>query len=303
MIDVYNDETIKYSPYTQITDAINAQPHIHTFWEMVYPLYPNVLEQYVNDYFVKLAPDSFLIIKPGILHKLENKKQLEIRHRNISISDEKMKAICNVIDPNLYEQLSFISGPIIVKFPPQTVEVLENRLNIFNNVNTQPQRLLLESVHSSIVAYLLGLYVESQITLISKYPPWLREFLDKFDDPTFLKQSITDMVKTTNYSHGHFCRQFKSYVGKTLVQYVLEQRLHNSLVMLMDKSKLIIDIALDNGFCSQSSYINAFKSLFGIPPSKWRKINCSNHVHPTIRWGNHNTTSSLEPKLSEKTQK
>ena len=36
--------------------------------------------------------------------------------------------------------------------------------------------------------------------------------------------------------------------------------------MLMDNDKPIIDITLDNNFCSQSSYINAFKNKFGVTP-------------------------------------
>lgn len=291
MIEVYNEETIKYSPYTQLTDSYaGGVKHTHTYWEIVYTLNQDVSEQYVNDFKIKLNPNSFLIMKPGTIHHLLNEKT--IRLRNISVSDEKMKSVCNVISANLYEQLCSVTAPVIVGFSSQTVEILENRLNIFANAPTPPQQIFLDSVHTSIVAYLLGLYMESQITGTSKYPPWLCNFLDRFTDPSFVKLPIADMVKTTNYSHGHFCRQFKFYIGKTLVQYVLEQRLYNSLVMLTDKSKLIIDIALDNGFCSQSSYINAFKAQFGIPPSKWRKLNCDTYARPLLLWGSHDTVSS-----------
>lgn len=137
MIEVYNEETIKYSPYTQLTDSYaGGVKHTHTYWEIVYTLNQDVSEQYVNDFKIKLNPNSFLIMKPGTIHHLLNEKT--IRLRNISVSDEKMKSVCNVISANLYEQLCSVTAPVIVGFSSQTVEILENRLNIFANAPTPP---------------------------------------------------------------------------------------------------------------------------------------------------------------------
>lgn len=288
MAYLYDKETIKYAPLTSVVDALNPDAHIHTFWEIVYPLYDFVLKQYVNEYYVELTGNSFLIIKPNDLHRIviEEDKRI-VRHRNIFVDDANMKNICDSIDPSLYGQLLFRTSPIIVPFPPQTVEVLESRLNVFNNYDNNSSNQFLQSIHTTLVSYLLGLYIESQITLPTNYPAWLKTLLDNLNDPNFIKQNVSEIVKSTNYSHGHVCRQFRHYMGKTLVQFILEQRLHNSLIMLMDKSKLIVEIALDNGFYSQSSYINAFRNLFGIPPSKWRKLNAANQsLQTTLIWGN-----------------
>ena len=149
----------------------------------------------------------------------------------------------------------------------------------------------MNSLHSSLVAYYLGLYIERGLGDSIKYPEWLIKLLESTKNKEFLTNSISEMIKSTNYSHGFVCRAFKKHVGKTLMQYVLEERLRLSIIMLLDKNKSAVDVALDSGFCSQSSYINAFKKLFGITPAVWRKQNLGvKEIVPNTVWGENTKT-------------
>ncbi|MBE7087866.1 MAG: helix-turn-helix domain-containing protein [Clostridiales bacterium] len=290
MIKIMSDETIKFSPYTAVIKVINPDPHIHEFWEIVYPIYNEETTHFVNDFKCTFTNKEFLIVKPKDKHVIfANNYTTQLLHRDIYVQDSEMKRICDAISPSLYTQLLARTTPILTHFPERTLEILETRLNLFSNYHNQ-KNAFLTAIHSSIVAYLLGIYIESQVNLPTGYPIWIDKLIEKMQDPEFLNKNITDIVKTTNYSHGHVCRLFKQYTKKTLVQYMLEQRLHNSLMLLQDKKRRIIDIALDMGFCSQSSYINAFKKLFKLSPSAWRKQNLAGKdVKPLEKWGHSDT--------------
>lgn len=231
MVYLFDSETIKYCPYTSVIDDIDPAPHVHTFWEIVYPLYNDTLSQYVNEKFAEVKGGEFLIIKPNDIHRfVKPEPNRKIRQRNVFIDDAKFKTICGTLDPGLYDELVYSSEPVIVPFTHGSVETLESRWSIFSGENAS-----LSIVHASLVGYYLGLYSEHRMGVVAKYPVWLTNLLEKMRDAEFLRKSVPEMIKETNYSHGFFCRIFKSYIGKTLVQYVLEERLQRSLVMLMDK--------------------------------------------------------------------
>lgn len=285
MIELYNEEVIKYAPLTSVTNRFLTNTHSHTFWEITYTLFSQLATQVINGHSVEIGSNEFLIIRPFDTHELIRSGKTVVKDRNIFVSEEKMRKICDSIDGNLYKRLSTGSEPIVCPFPQHTVEVLEGRLNLFGNFKDGNEAVL-ESIHSTIVAYLLGLYIESTLNIPKSYPAWLQELLNNLRDPQFANQSVSDIVKTTNYSHGWVCKNFKKITGQSIVNYILDRRLYNSLSMLTDKDKLIIDVALDNHFCSQSSYINAFKKKFGVSPSKWRKENTAERsLKVTQRWG------------------
>ncbi|MDY6024293.1 MAG: helix-turn-helix transcriptional regulator [Candidatus Borkfalkiaceae bacterium] len=287
MIELYTEEVIKYAPLTSVTDRIYTNTHTHTFWEITYTLFNQVAPQVINGKSVDIGSNSFLIIRPFDTHGIIRNGKNIVKDRNIFVEDDKMRKICDSIDKNLYKKLASGSDPIVCPFPQHTEEILEDRLNLFSNYKNGNDSAL-DTIHSTIVSYLLGLYIESQLNIPNRYPAWIQELLERLRDPEFIKQKVEDIIKTTNYSHGYVCKNFKKITGQTIVNYILEQRLYNSLPMLMDNDKLIIDIALDNNFSSQSRYINAFKQKFGVSPSKWRKENTTERSLNVIRkWGNY----------------
>lgn len=273
MIVKYDEETIKLSPYTHVINIDNFKPHVHSFWEIGYTLLGDKVLQYVNEKKADLDGGHFIIIKPGDIHRISRKNgDKRMRRRDIFISDYQMRSVCNILDKGLYEKLLYTSKPIIVPISQYSVELLELRYSVFSHREKFAKEQL-DAIQLSLLGYLLGLYVESEVVLSEEQPKWFSTLVENLKNPEFITQSIEDIIKTTNYSHGFVCRKFKNYTGNTLVGYILSERLNKSLVLLMDKNKLAVDIAYECGFCSQSSYINAFKKVFGVTPAVWRKNN------------------------------
>lgn len=82
-----------------------------------------------------------------------------------------------------------------------------------------------------------------------------------------------DLAKISGYSIFHFHRIFKEITNENVNDYLRNTRLEKaSNLLLYNQHKSIEDIALDCGFKSTTSFGVAFKKLFRLTPSKWRKV-------------------------------
>lgn len=91
-----------------------------------------------------------------------------------------------------------------------------------------------------------------------------------------LEESLTikQISQIANFSEYHFQRIFGFVTGESLYGFIKRIRLEKAAYMLLaDKERPIIDIAMSVGFSSQASFAKAFKSKYGISGSSYRKTN------------------------------
>lgn len=82
---------------------------------------------------------------------------------------------------------------------------------------------------------------------------------------------LDDIAKVAGYSKYHFCRIFKLNVGESMMEYITRLRLEKAQLKVIQKSS-IIDIALDVGFETPNGFNKAFKKIFGMNPTEYKKI-------------------------------
>ena len=93
----------------------------------------------------------------------------------------------------------------------------------------------------------------------------------------FIKSNLTDdlsleaMSKHASFSPIHFHNCFKKATGKTLREFVEEQRLHKAMHLLAGTDLTLSEIAYECGFSSQSYFSYAFKRKMRIPPREYAK--------------------------------
>lgn len=99
--------------------------------------------------------------------------------------------------------------------------------------------------------------------------------------------NLSIISKVAFYSPFHFHRLFKSVTGESLNKYVLRLRIERSAYQIKkDRNLNISEIALNNGFESNSNFSKTFKKYYGVSPtflkyntsqfSKIRQINSKN---------------------------
>ncbi len=82
---------------------------------------------------------------------------------------------------------------------------------------------------------------------------------------------LTTAVGTAGVSLYHFYRIFYAIVGTTPGDYLRRRRLTEAANILLTTKQQILGIALDFGFESHEAFTRAFKSVYGMTPSQYRK--------------------------------
>ena len=93
----------------------------------------------------------------------------------------------------------------------------------------------------------------------------------------YIKEHITEELtlervsKNVSFSPIHFHNCFKIATGKTLHEYVEEQRIKKAIVLLTTTALTLSEIAYQCGFSSQSYFSYVFKRRMNITPREYAK--------------------------------
>lgn len=258
---------IEKTPYTKIIITNTCPYHTHTFFEFVVCL-DGSFTNIINNTNVNIVRGTVLLLRPQDKHHFINGEKHT--HRDIYVMPEKMKAICDSIDRELYSKLA--QEPLSVNFNLSEYDLryLETKLNFFNNVHGKPS-LAVRAAHTDVISEILHLWQQSYLKGRADYPKWLYTLLDNLSTEEFLVKNISEIAESTHYSHGFVCREFKKHVGSTLKEYVSELKFSYAQALLSDNNASIASVAERLNYGSTSNFIIAFKKRHGISPAQWRK--------------------------------
>jgi AraC-like DNA-binding protein len=93
-----------------------------------------------------------------------------------------------------------------------------------------------------------------------------RELAASFREP----RSLQELAASVGTSPFHATRVFREHTGSTIHGYRHRLRLQAVLAHLGDARVDLTELALEAGFCSHSHLTEAFRRVFGAPPSRWR---------------------------------
>jgi AraC family transcriptional regulator len=95
----------------------------------------------------------------------------------------------------------------------------------------------------------------------------LKGLCDYIEDNIAQPLTLGDLEQQSGFSRFQLIRLFKGLCGYPPAEYIRRRRLSLSVRDLYARRR-IIDIALDYGFDYEQSYIRAFRSVYGFPPTK-----------------------------------
>ena len=82
--------------------------------------------------------------------------------------------------------------------------------------------------------------------------------------------TLDEISKTVGFSKFYFHRAFQREVGISLYDYIRKRRLAGAASLLLNTNISILDIALIYRFESQEAFTRAFKSIYRLPPGRYR---------------------------------
>ena len=104
-----------------------------------------------------------------------------------------------------------------------------------------------------------------------RYFDRIRIILEYIDSHYNEDISLNNLQEITGLSKSYISKFFFHYMGMNFLDYVNSLRLRAAVHQLVTTDKLIIDIALDNGFQNQKSFFKCFKKKYNDTPGNYRK--------------------------------
>lgn len=246
----------------------NSVLHRHSDWEFTSTI-DGTGVNIVNEIDYPLMPGDFVLLGPRHVHRFVSDNE-HIQRRDVCIADEKFRKLCEVLSPSLYDALFRQEKPIVIHLSIKTFGELHKRLNKLNAFNPDCEHV--GAVLASIVIYLLGIYVEHRSE--KQLPESILSFLQQISTPDVFSLRINDIIALSSYSHSHFIKIFKKYVGKTIIEYVTDLRIAYAATLLSSTDLSVITIASKVGYDNQSFFAQKFKDKYNVSPIEYR-----NSVH------------------------
>jgi AraC family transcriptional regulator len=85
------------------------------------------------------------------------------------------------------------------------------------------------------------------------------------------KWNVAKLADVANLSPFHLCHVFREAVGTSIYDYVMHERLAQTLDAVLDCGDDLTAIALDAGFASHSHFTARFRRFFGCTPAALRR--------------------------------
>ncbi len=264
---VYNESSVKVLSLNFDSSIPGFTQHWHDRIEL-HLVKSGVLELICNGEEVQVHPGELSIISPTFSHLgLPSKNGVEY----FVIMFDIKNLFNNTVSTGSYLE-PIINGEVCFKYKTDLKEIVSLAENIVEMSSKESEYHSLEIIGS--LYKLLGLLLKHCVdTSLSKahIGENFDNVLNYINANLKSRLSIEEISKTLGYERSYFCRKFKKITGVTATEYIRLARLEEAREMLEKTRKSIMDIAISCGFNDSAYFINCFKKVFGISPSKYRK--------------------------------
>ncbi|WP_028453945.1 helix-turn-helix domain-containing protein [Chitinilyticum litopenaei] len=108
-------------------------------------------------------------------------------------------------------------------------------------------------------------------SLLPHHPGRLARVLAHIDANLDAPLELAELAELAHFSQFHFQRLFTAALGTSPYLYVQRRRLERAASQLRgEPRRKVVDIALANGYQSQSGFCKAFRRQFGVSTRQWR---------------------------------
>lgn len=98
------------------------------------------------------------------------------------------------------------------------------------------------------------------------------KILNYIDNNVNKKITIEELSSRFYYNRYYIMKLFKKEIGLSLFDYINNLRIYNSINLINTSNKLLIRIAIENGFYSLEYFSEIFKKIIGVSPSVYKKF-------------------------------
>ena len=228
-----------------------------TMFELELPMEDGGIS-YVDKESRPITRNLLICAKPG-----------QIRHTRLPFKCYYIHMIVN--DGYLGDMLTTLPNYIDLSDTDQIKEIFISLCEHYNTGITNDD-ILLQSFILKLI-YILG---ESSASVVKSTPKsnnhkTIERTLEYINNNLSADLTLERLASAANFNAIYFHKLFKASTGKTLHEYVEDQRIKKSINLLISTDMTLTEIAYECGFSSQSYFSYAFKKKIGSAPREYAK--------------------------------
>ncbi|MBP5554139.1 MAG: helix-turn-helix domain-containing protein [Lachnospiraceae bacterium] len=275
-------ETVKYTEIQGVRLYHNDQAedyplHWHTATEIIAPT--------ENDYTIEIgtekytiSPGDIAVIMSGTLHRLYAPKNGK---RIIILFDYSL--IGNVTSLN---SLLHSLGECVIIRRKENEELSDRLMYYINQTDNEyatQKPYAGAAIYSLLIRFMVDVgrsCMEERVPQLGKSSAKNKEYIGRFMDVcNYISEHCTEdidmdaLAEMAGFSRFHFARLFKEFAHVSCYEYLTQKRILLAEMYLNQPDLSILDVALQSGFKSLSTFNRVFKSYKNCTPSEYRKMN------------------------------
>ena len=190
---------------------------------------------------------------------------------SLSIDSDYINRLCSEISGISMQQCHIgadLSNPVYVSICRDLSTI------IFNNLKNETcSKLKLLSAITNILITIIETYgIKNPVNVSREYNlDRIVNILHYINEHFSEKITVNDIAAHIGVHPQYFSSFFSKSFHTSFVDYLTTYRVNNSLARLLYTDDSILNIALDNGFSNHKTYSAAFKKIYNITPTEYRK--------------------------------
>lgn len=264
--------TIQFaSPFKNVSAMFNwvnayyPVDHTHTHYEFLV-ITCGKTKHTLNGKSTIMSRGDACLLRPQDNHRLDPVYPLhEFHHITLAMNKDLFEQLLCFYQS--YQDLTNTSNTCYFFLSENFIEQLTEKLLIVQNY----ERSKYEKNVILICNSLLLNYLEYTLNYESTYPDWLKKFLHDLHSPANFSKSLASLASNTPYTHSALTRVFKQYMNVSIVKYLTQIKMTAAKRLLRTTNLSMLEISLELGYDSLSTFNHNFKNAFGLTPSEYKK--------------------------------
>ncbi len=228
----------------------------------------------------EMSAGGILVILPGQLHSIEQKKGCSMEYENIIFRLDmlfpRQEDLCvnEYFLPLLQRQVEI---PVCLTQEWEDYEKAAACLDQADELCSRKPTAYQLSVKAQLFQFFYILFSHS-VSVGTAHIPVKSRALDKaklilkYIETHYAENlTIKEMAEACGFSQSHFMKFFKNCFGSSFVSYLREYRLTVAARLLLSSSSPVLTVAQETGFDNLSYFNRSFKAMYGVTPRQYRE--------------------------------
>lgn len=256
-----------------ITNYAYPTVHNHRYFEICVIFSGSMVHNINGESYVMRRGDCCLI-RPDDSHFFEDEPgqpQKNCLNVNFLCRMDFIENALAAFGPDCLSMLLAINRPLTFKASNTVVSKIEKTCLYIQSPGEHPTDSNL-MICKSVIMELLSACVLHQCTQIhDDFPEWLDALVLSMQTPENFDKKIPELIKGISYSYSYIQKQFRYYMGTTIVSYWSGIKLSHAKELLTNSKLTILEISTRLGYETASHFNHLFKRYYGVSPSAYRK--------------------------------